>query len=63
MSVRRILPQLAVILMAAGFSVGGGADEAKPPTQADMVMRLLETTRLTNLFTIFATVDAAIEGQ
>ena len=28
-----------------------------------MVMRLLETTRLTNLFSVFPTVDAAIEGQ
>jgi len=28
-----------------------------------MVMRLLETTRLTNLFTVFPTVDAALEGK
>ena len=28
-----------------------------------MVMRLLETTRLTSLFTVFPTVDAALEGK
>jgi anti-sigma B factor antagonist len=28
-----------------------------------MVMRLLETTRLTNLFEVFPSVEAALEGQ
>ncbi len=36
-----LMSRLAICLVAAGFSVGVGADEAPPPSPADMVARLL----------------------